>query len=270
MVVPFHWGCFELLATVMLGSPDATEQIDKRLLYKAVERLTPESYRRPQLDYGKPCPLTTVVDNEGLFDDYSWWIYAGDEMLVCNPSPRAITEVKKLIRDRILSSTFVFNPKTSPTERNFHREIFRMLPYDIVHMIASMLPLVAVLSLLRASHAVNAVLQNGAAFWRQSIFVFMPWLTELRELMADEPGLLDNRDVKKVLLWLDMETTPRRWMKGPFMPVANRRRAWAACEQLVDACNECVNDGGEEAIRRSTQQELPTPRGNIRDSVELV
>lgn len=66
-----------------------------------------------------------------------------------------------------------------------------------------------------------------------------PWLWEIIDLVdGDElPGF----DYKGLFLWLDKVTQPKFGMGGPFMGVANRRRIWGVCGQLVDAYKDQLN-----------------------------
>jgi hypothetical protein len=237
-MVPFHQSCYGLFATVKLGFPEATSQLDMKALYACVETLTPKYHKRPELDYGKPNPL---LGSNGSRRDQSWQSYAGQELLVCDPALRANPEVKELIHKRLLTDTFDLLPSSVATKninvvtKPDSNDIFQHVPENVILMIASFLPIDSFLSWLRSSSPIRAVLDNDAETWRQRLHSDMPWLAELHELLAEMPNLLDKRDVKKVYLWLDWETTAKEWMKGPFMPVANRRRVWAVCEQLVQA-----------------------------------
>ncbi|OJD31475.1 f-box domain protein [Diplodia corticola] len=57
---------------------------------------------------------------------------------------------------------------------------------------------------------------------------------ELHNVMQDPQLMTEDVDYRKLFLWLDHATTPKHWMDGPFLAVANRRRIWGVCEQLAD------------------------------------
>jgi len=61
----------------------------------------------------------------------------------------------------------------------------------------------------------------------------MPWATEFHKLLSEDSGFLDGKNVWKILLWLDSVTVPGRSDHGPFAAVANRRRVWTTCQELL-------------------------------------
>ncbi|KAK3313294.1 hypothetical protein B0H66DRAFT_594218 [Apodospora peruviana] len=244
-VLPFHWSCYQLFATVMYGFPNATDRIDKYTLYKIVRWLIAPGWSfqcyLPRLDYGDPNP---VDDEDSSFTGgASLRTWAGEEFLVYDPAPTSIPEVKELIRQQIRSPAFSLalgpRAKRRTLERkrrkdhNSSRDIFETLPYDIIYRITGFLPHRSVLALACASRSVNTLLDSGTSFWRQRLYASMPWLVELRELMHEDRSLFLNVNNKKLLLWLDKATTGKPFLTGPLMAVANRRRVWAACEELA-------------------------------------
>jgi hypothetical protein len=65
----------------------------------------------------------------------------------------------------------------------------------------------------------------------------LPWLWELDELMASTT-LPPNFDYKGLFLWLDSSTMPEIGIYGPLMGIANRRRIWGVCQQLLPLYKE--------------------------------
>ena len=61
----------------------------------------------------------------------------------------------------------------------------------------------------------------------------MPWFFELEDLIS-EFDIFQDRDPKMLCLWLDKVTTPRKFVRHPLMPLANRRRIWSVCEKIAD------------------------------------
>lgn len=57
----------------------------------------------------------------------------------------------------------------------------------------------------------------------------------------------DHMDYKGLFLFLDAATQPRKGITGPWMALANRRRIWGVCGQLVDAYMEALEQ--EIAVR---------------------
>ncbi|KAK5661827.1 hypothetical protein OQA88_9930 [Cercophora sp. LCS_1] len=231
--VGYHKACCEILAFVMYGSPSATGKIDQMICYRTVEALITPGVVGPRLDYGV---FTTYLNNE-------FWPHAGEEFLVVDPSFRSSQPLKDLIRSRLQVGTFYLRPASADADgprKRLRRDTvdagsdpFHRLPYDILHAITSRLDYACVYSLMIASRAVNAQLSRSSSFWRQWLLRTMPWLVEARELFSEEPQLLENKDFKRLYLWLEKETKIRRFADGPFLPAVNRKRVWQVCEQLA-------------------------------------
>jgi hypothetical protein len=85
-----------------------------------------------------------------------------------------------------------------------------------------------IVSLMKVSYHVNAS-TRGDAFWKHRLRIRMqPWLYELGNL-----ALPEIFDYKGLFLWLASQTRPELWNHGPLMGIANRRRIWNACQELV-------------------------------------
>jgi hypothetical protein len=107
---------------------------------------------------------------------------------------------------------------------------FRDLPYEILHRIFSFLPGDSILELIVASWPVHSVTRSNL-FWKKLILSDMPWLWEFeRAVIADLAGQVD---FKNLYLDLNRKTKAKLNMRGPFLGLANRRRIWGVCEQLV-------------------------------------
>lgn len=215
---PFHWPCFEILGTVLEGEAGIAG-LNKLKLYNTMSRAHPMFGRRlGKLDYGSPGPL-----------DEQWWVYeAGTEFIVIHPTI-SLKRTTKLIRERFMKSTQV----VSPSDR-VHRasaDSFQKLPLELLIKTCNMLDPQFLYQLALASPTVDALL-GDKPFWKQYLSIHMPWSHELLSIVDDESQTFQNADFKSLVRWVDQESTPRRWMRGPFMGIANRRRIWHVCEQL--------------------------------------
>lgn len=107
---------------------------------------------------------------------------------------------------------------------------FSRLPNEVLHMIFQYLPGKSLLTLTAASWPVFVSTHNNQ-FWKLFISWDMPWVWELNKILGDTQPT--DLDYKSLYLWLDTVTTPKYGMAGTFMGLANRRRIWGACQQLV-------------------------------------
>ncbi|KAK0637839.1 hypothetical protein DIS24_g10413 [Lasiodiplodia hormozganensis] len=224
---PIHEPCFKLLTQVLCGTDNA-DHLDKDSLYHITSSLI--EWGLPALDYGEPSQRY----------DQCWWSNPGEEMMVTYPLSN--TSFTLLLRNTVSTDDFALpSPLTTAaaaTSASLSSRVrddpFTLLPYDITHQIALLLPAESVLALARASYPVHAAIRDGRAnpgFWRQALRRCMPWFTELHTLMRHGTVDEESTDYKGLFLWLEMSTRPRRGLAGPFMGVANRRRVWGVCEQ---------------------------------------
>jgi hypothetical protein len=110
---------------------------------------------------------------------------------------------------------------------------FGELPYDILHILLSLLPGKSVRGLMKASWPVTRVTRS-TKFWKWLLFSDLPWFWELHELIKEFPDDA-NLDFKKLYLWADEFTTPTFGMRGRFLGIANRRRIWGPCQELAES-----------------------------------
>ncbi|EHK45934.1 hypothetical protein TRIATDRAFT_299494 [Trichoderma atroviride IMI 206040] len=215
---PFHWPCFEVLGTVLEGKTGIAG-LNKLKLYNTMMRASGICCSRlDRLDYGDPGPY-----NE------QWWEYQpGTEFLVVHPTI-SLEKTTALIRERWMKSTQVVNP--SDRVRRVSADSFQKLPLELLLKTCSMLTPQSLHQLALASPTVDALL-GDKPFWKQYLSVHMPWSYELLSIIDDESQTFQNADFKSLVRWVDQESTPRQWMRGPFMSIANRRRIWHVCEQL--------------------------------------
>ncbi|KAL6901479.1 hypothetical protein GGI43DRAFT_403137 [Trichoderma evansii] len=217
--LPFHWPCFEILGTVLEGKA-GINGLNKLKLYRVMMQAHPMfSSRLDRLDYGNPGP-----PNE------QWWCYeAGKEFIVIHPTIR-FKKTTALIRDRWMKSIQVVSP--SDRVRRCSTDTFQKLPLELLLNICNKLTPISLFQLALASPAVDALL-GDKPFWKQYLPIQMPWSFELISLFDDESQtLFQNVDYKSLVRWVDQEATPRLFMRGPLMSIANRRRIWHVCEQI--------------------------------------
>ncbi|KAL9468516.1 hypothetical protein ACSS6W_010210 [Trichoderma asperelloides] len=216
---PFHWPCFEILGTVLEGKA-GINGLNKLKLYTTMRAAHPMlASRLNKLDYGNPGPAC----------DQWWCSEAGKEFVVVHPTA-TLKKTTALIRDRWMKSTQV----VSPSDR-LHRagaDIFQRLPLELLAKTCNMLTPESLFQLALASPTIDALVEDKP-FWKQYLSIQMPWSFELLTLLDDESQrFFQNVDYKSLVRWVDQETTPRLWMRGPFMSIANRRRIWHVCEQM--------------------------------------
>lgn len=217
--IPFHWPCFEILGTVLEGKAGIAG-VNKLKLLNTMWKAHPMlSSCLDRLDYGNPGPA-----NE------QWWISEpGTEFVVIHPTI-SLEKTTALIRERWMKSTQVVSP--SDRVRRASADSFQKLPLELLLKTCNMLTPQSLYQLALASPTVDALL-GDKPFWKRYLSIHMPWSYELLLLLDDESQTsFQNVDFKSLVRWVDQESTPRLWMRGPFMSIANRRRIWHVCEQL--------------------------------------
>ena len=221
-VFPFHWGCFELLAKCQTGSFDV-DKLDKDLLYSIMRELAPEyGSILDKIDYGE-----AFITHEQYWESDS-----GYEFLVSNP--RVVPGIEELVLSMFGSSRFDALPSAHDIGDRVKNDPFTQLPYDLIYKISTMLDGDDLFSLARASWPVHTLLRGVGQFWQQRLKKNMPWFFELQDVLERDQTLLQGTDPKRLYLWAEKVTRPRRWVTGLFMGVVNRRRIWSACEQLAE------------------------------------
>lgn len=219
-VFPFHDACFQIL-THSLGYKD-TEQIDKDALYTSMAQCLNRDYDRTlDLDYG---------DVEGA--EQFWDCISGEEYSVCNPAVKP--DIHAVLQNLMPAKLFSKALDSLQLSQKVQCDIFEKLPYDVLYGVFEHLPFYDTVSLMQASWHVFAYTRDST-FWKQMMRLHtFPWFWEVSPLLKDGtfPG---DFDYKGAFLWLHQLTTPAFGMTGPFMGIANRRRIWNACQDLVPA-----------------------------------
>jgi len=224
IVFPFHWPCWELLVRCITGGPESSP-INKEALYDVMSGLTTSWCSRLELKYGNPEPPN------GQF----WMSRAGEEIFLAKPTTPPGFE--KWLRAVLSSKAFKLARRSqdSVAERSsrVREDVFRLLPYDIVHRISTLLPTESILKLTSASWHVYLLVSANNDIWRRRIADDLAWFYELPPLL-DDPTLSKDLNLRKVLAWAEQVSNPRRYMKGRYLAIGNRRRVWGVCQQLKD------------------------------------
>lgn len=223
-LIPFHWCCYEILVKCLAGSFDDAS-LDKDLLYRIMYELSPDSEGGIYLlhiDYGDAAAM----------QDELWNVEAGYEFLVSHP--RNVSVVNEAILSMFASDAFKPRPSFIDLGNRIRDDPFRRMPYDILYRISGFISDEDLVSLARASWPIHALLQNNNQFWRLRLMQSFPWFFELRDLLEQDETLLRTNDAQRIFHWAGRSTRPAKWLTGPLMGVANRRRIWSVCEQLGD------------------------------------
>lgn len=113
---------------------------------------------------------------------------------------------------------------------------FHVISNELIHHITSYLRGKDILSLRKASLIVRGS-TGGNDFWRSRVQRDMPWLW-IPPNLHHKAEICAGESEKRQIDWLKVyvlfdSVTARPWgMRGKYMGLANRRRIWAACEQL--------------------------------------
>lgn len=219
-VFPFHWPCYELFVTHLVGTCDHT-CVDKDVLYQTLHELTTFCCRRLTLNYGIPCSK-----------DEQWWSSnKGDEIFVSNPTstPHLIYSVEA----NLANADFELRSSPRRLKQQVTCDIFQRLPPDIICMAFCSLPLESIANLILASSYIRLFLSHSSSFWKLHIKHTTGWFYEGMSLL-NQPERLNGKDLARFFLRVNEETTPRWNMRGPLMAIANRRRIWDICGQIAD------------------------------------
>lgn len=193
-----------------------------------------------EMDYGDP-----EIDHNEQF----WESRQGEELFIADP-----TLDDELVKGMILSVWHDADnqPLTGNTalfaKTEDSNDLFAKLPFELLLNVISELEASSLLSLLNASPHVHRALDSGSSLWLNCIGKSMPWFFELHEFLDNLTGSNDDgrgnassnadafrdKSLRRFFVWANHITTPRVGQMGPFMCVANRRRIWDVCQQLVD------------------------------------
>lgn len=249
--IPFHPKCFEIFQRVIAfrrgsqlkvkplpgGEWDLNTScvdLDKDLLWEVfVEHIQDNSTL--DISYGDPPPP----------QDQHWNVNSGDEFFIADPGKRNDLVVNT-IHD--IWHTMDYQDNTAPVKQP--SDLFAELPLELLLIITSALEPGELLNLLQASAHVRRGLGRDTSFWIQQFQVEMPWFYEIHAFLhglarqtgydalgttaSDNATGLFGKSLSHFFAWAFYTTTPRCGLKGSFMGIANRRRIWEVCKQVVD------------------------------------
>lgn len=198
----------------------AFSKLDKDRLYNVMSDLIQDYQHHLDLDYGNPFPEV---------EQAYWESNPGEEIFALSPSSTPL--LQDTLNAILESSDFKLLYAHQELGLRVRHDIFSKLPYDLIYKISCLLPPQTLLDLSKASWEVNFTLRNNDSFWIERIRSDMPWFFELQETL-DNPDAMQGKNYKGLFMWADKITTPKLWMSGPFMGLANRRRIWTPCQQL--------------------------------------
>ncbi|KAJ6000792.1 hypothetical protein N7481_001201 [Penicillium waksmanii] len=241
---PFHPKCFELLQQTVafwrgfqikarpllerdweLNVPGG--DLDKDVLWRVFRNL--QSDAQLDISYGEPAPP----------QDQYWCVNPGDELFIADPgkrNPHAMNAIHDMWRE--IHSPGLESDITS--KLSSMDDPFAQFPLELLLIITSSLQPRSLLSLMQASPHIRRGLGRSFSYWRQRFETDLPWFYEVHSFLEDfpSPASCDSRELPGKSLshffaWAYHTTTPRLGLQGPFMGIANRRRIWEACNQLV-------------------------------------
>lgn len=251
-IFPFHWCCYEILTKCLTGSFD-DDRLDKDLLYSVMQGLS--------LDAGT-CLRVVDYGDAARMQGQNWETLAGYEFIVSHPFN--VPGASELTLS--MFGTDAFEPKSSCTDlgRGVRDDPFVRTSYDIIYRISKFISDDELANLARASWPVHALLRNNHQFWRQRLKAsFFPWFFELRDLLEQDQALLQTNNAHRIFQWAESMTRPKKWLAGPLMGVANRRRIWSVCEQLggrywpEKAEKDDTSMSDEEKLTRRYSESIP-------------
>lgn len=238
---PFHPKCFELLqqsvafrqglhipAEPLLGGDWKLNVpcggLDKDVLWEVFRNFQTNNSQL-EISYGQPPPP----------QDQYWLVNPGEELLIADPGKRNVHAMNAIYDIWRETDSPGLEPEVEPKD-----DPFAQFPFELLLMITSTLQPCSLISLMQASPHIRRGLGRNFPYWRRRFETDLPWFYEIHTLLRDLPRP-DSRDARELppkslsrfFAWAYHITTPRLGLHGPFMGVANRRRIWEACDQLV-------------------------------------
>lgn len=225
-VFPFHNDCYLMLKRVQV-STKGPPPVDGDLLYKVMAGLSGQYSTYLEINYG---PVSGR--------DQFWEPIPGEEFSVTNPND--VNDFYDHLREKLTSGSFQPSPEpeaillgpASPDDDPCSR-----LSNELIREIANIVPCDTLLSLRSVSRPLYHDTRSNS-FWKSRIAIDMPWLWDLS---ASLEALNTAFDYKKLYAWLEVVTTPKFGVEASFLAIANRRRIWQCCVEILDHCQEAEN-----------------------------
>lgn len=149
---------------------------------------------------------------------------------MCDPGP--YPGIDQVLRSLFPAKLFNRSGASLDLSNKVRNDPLTILPYDILLGILDYLPVDDTFALRKASWHVFTSTQEPA-FWRHLLRLRVaPWFWEIKDLLA-HTKFPETFDFQGLLMWLYYITFPEYGFRGPLMGIANRRRIWNACQDLV-------------------------------------
>ncbi|KAI8717604.1 hypothetical protein NCS52_00836800 [Fusarium sp. LHS14.1] len=160
----------------------------------------------------------------------------GEEFVATNPADVAFFYTR--LSEKLESGDF--QPSPEPVLRGPARldgDPFYKLSNELIREITVLLPYDALLSLRSASRPFYHDTLNNS-FWEKRIANDMPWLWDLEASFGDWTEQIDYR---KLYAWLEVVTKPKFGIEVPFLAIANRRRIWQCCLEILNHTQDVLD-----------------------------
>ncbi|KAJ5108997.1 hypothetical protein N7456_005672 [Penicillium angulare] len=252
-VYPFHPQCFDIFHFAVahdIGSKKLAESTDgnwvpqsrnleKEVVHSTLGAHTEEhASRLLHVEYGDPEPP----------NDQYWEANPGEELFISNPTQDNelaagfIAEAWQHARDHV---PLHCQPRACTETGTL--DPFTKLPFELVLNVVSNLDTPSLMSFTNASAHIYRALDSDNSFWFHHMKSEMPWFFELQRFLENlksstcnsnnavgsNSDMPQERSLRDLFIWADNITTPRKGIRGPLMSIANRRRIWRVCKQLV-------------------------------------
>ncbi|KAJ5403246.1 hypothetical protein N7509_003117 [Penicillium cosmopolitanum] len=248
---PFHPKCFQLLQQTVafqrgfqikakslldgdweLNVPGG--DFDKDVLYRVFRNL--QSDAQLDISYGEP----------ELPHDQYWLANPGEELFIADPgkrNPHAMNAIDDMWREIHSPKSGLEPDITGICNLNLKLmdDPFAHFPLELLLIIISALQPRSLLNLMQASpHIRRGLSRTSFSYWKRRFETDLPWFYEVHSFLQGIPSPasfdareLPGKSLSHFFAWAYHTTTPRWGLHGPFMGIANRRRIWEACNQLV-------------------------------------
>ena len=219
---PFHEECYKILAKAL--GHEQYQRVDKDVLHSVMTANMDQHATCLSLDYGS---------THGR--EQFWENIPGEEFSLCNPGLRLGFEdvLQTMLPARLLNDSRTMSAMSHKT----CNDPFSIMPYDILLAVFEYVTLDDMLALMTSSTHVFGITCNST-FWKYMLRLhILPWFWELEKFLA-KTTLPEAFDYKGLFVWIHKSTQCEFGFDGPFMSIANRRRIWHACQQLVPLYKE--------------------------------
>ncbi|PKS04933.1 hypothetical protein jhhlp_008299 [Lomentospora prolificans] len=207
----------------------------------------------------------------------------GEENLVCDPM--GIDEVSAYLEKALQEDRFRQGATSGPERRvsklakmqhsfrsfrksrsgslgtgsKVKQDVLSKMPFEIMLKICENLTIDDIARVVSASPRLYRQMRHSNEFWEIAIASKMPWFFELQELIKDDNFIWD-KDLYAIMLWALKISwgAPRMSLLGPkslwerpHAILANRRRIWHVCDEILPRYLEDLPTGYIPPVYRS-------------------